>query len=162
MSEMIRTATIIDCYRYDLHRTWAPGPTMLWVGLNPSTADAYEDDPTIRRVMNFAKREGCGTLAVGNLYAYRATDPKDLWVVEDPVGPDNAWYLVDMAKKAHLIVLGWGVNAKDDRVDEAMLCFSGLDVYCLGTTKYGHPKHPLYLRKDTELKPFIRCGLERL
>lgn len=156
-----RTATISPCgtYRYDLTRRWGDGPTALWVMLNPSTADATEDDPTIRRCIGFSKREGCGRLAVVNLYAYRATDPKALLTAENPIGPDNLATVRRWLMDASLVVAAWGAwPLTNHRIAPARLHVEGLatmhghDVKCLGTTKAGAPRHPLYVRGD---QPFV-------
>jgi hypothetical protein len=153
-------AVISDCgrYRYSLMRRWAEGHPLRFVMLNPSTADATLDDPTIRRCMGFARREGFAALIVLNLYAYRATDPKALLTCADRVGPLN-----DGILKAHLfsascgatpVVAAWGVNAKPDRVTAVLRSRPNVDWRCLGTTKDGHPRHPLYVPGDQPLAPF--------
>ena len=89
---MKKGATISECglYRYSLTRVWDDVlPMCIFVMLNPSTADADIDDPTIRRCINFAKREGCGSLMVVNLFAYRATSPADMKAAVDPIGSGN-------------------------------------------------------------------------
>lgn len=88
-------------YRYALRRTWDPArPAALFVGLNPSTADAERDDPTTRRCVRFARDWGFGGLLVGNLFAYRATRPRDLRAAAEPVGPENDWWLAALAREA--------------------------------------------------------------
>lgn len=157
-----KAARISDCglYRYGLVRRWSDEPALRFVMLNPSTADAKLDDPTIRRCIGFAKREGYGALIVLNLYAYRATDPKALLSCGDPVGPGN-----DNMLRAHLrssvgvgrpVIAAWGANAKADRVGQVLDLCPGVDWRCLGTTKDGHPRHPLYVRGDQALVPFGR------
>jgi hypothetical protein len=157
---VVKGAQISECgrYRYDLLRRWADGDPLLFVMLNPSTADADVDDPTIRRCIGFARREGYGALWVLNLYAYRATDPKSLLTCGDPVGPGN-----DNMLRAHLrssvgvgrpIVAAWGANAQADRVEHVLNLCPDADWRCLGTTKDGHPRHPLYVRGDQPLVPF--------
>ncbi len=144
-------------YRYRLSRTWdALGSTMVFVMLNPSTADADLDDPTIRRCIRFAKDLGHGRLVVVNLYAYRATDPKVLWKQDDPVGPENNQHLAEALwdhgrNSRDMVVLGWGANAQRQRVEEFGLLVYDNDakVYALGLTKDGMPRHPLYLRADS-------------
>jgi hypothetical protein len=92
-----RSAVISPCgrYRYRLDRRWADGPSIAWIMLNPSTADSNTDDPTIRRIRAFSQAWGFGALTVVNLYAWRATDPRDLWQAPGPVGPENDAYLVE-------------------------------------------------------------------
>jgi hypothetical protein len=152
-------AAISDCgtYRYALTRHWGAEPSLRFVMLNPSTADAALDDPTIRRCIGFARREGFGGLVVLNLYAYRATDPKALLTCADPVGPGN-----DDMLRAHMrssvgvarpVVAAWGTNARVDRVKQVLDLCPEVDWRCLGTTKDGHPRHPLYVRGDQPLVP---------
>ena len=140
-------------YRYRLTRTWDPcRPRATFIMLNPSTADAADDDPTIRRCTSYARSWGLGGLTVVNLYAYRATDPADLWKVEDPVGPDNDDHLRAVLTTATAVgapvVAAWGANARCDRV-AAVMGFAGA-VTALGLTKSGQPRHPLYLRKKAQ------------
>ena len=104
-------ATISDCgkYRYWLTRIWNDSKLkILWIMLNPSTADENEDDPTIRRCIGFAKQWGYGGICVANLYAYRATDKTALSKVTDPVGQDNRWYIDEYYESNMLIVLAYG------------------------------------------------------
>lgn len=151
-----RTARLSACgrYRYELTRRWADGPTVLWIMLNPSTADAAEDDPTIRRCIGFSKRDGFGSLTVVNLYAYRATDPKALFAVADPEGPENWWHIQRAVRSSDAVVFAWGaIQGPTDRHvwHGGALIPSPL---CLGVTKAGHPRHPLYVRGDQPLIPF--------
>jgi len=150
-------AVISDCglYRYHLIRRWGPGKCCVFVMLNPSTADASADDPTIRRCRAFAKRFGCDALAVVNVYGWRATRPVELWRTPDPVGPLNDRFIrlaLDCAKRDDApVVAAWGANARPGRV----LTVSRLGRFqCLGVTKAGAPRHPLYLRSDEALTPW--------
>lgn len=156
------SAVISQCgqYRYLLTRAADmlqpdTGPA-LFLMLNPSTADASLDDPTIRRCRGFAQLWGCDGLTVANLYAYRATKPADLWRCADPVGPDNDAFLAGLAREYGEVVCAWGTNARPDRVSEVMEIFrrANAKLWCLGTTKDGHPRHPLYVRGDQPLVPF--------
>ncbi|GAB3884429.1 DUF1643 domain-containing protein [Terrabacter terrigena] len=145
-------------YRYMLGRRWDNGPLVRFVMLNPSTADATTDDPTIRRCIGFAKAWGFAGLHVVNLYAYRATNPRELWAVDDPVGPENDAWLADEAAwaKSHdlPLIAAWGVHAEPRHV-AYVRTFPGFDrLQALGTTKDGHPRHPLYLRRDAQLEPW--------
>lgn len=157
---MNSSAIISDCgrYRYALMRRWDDNPPLTFIMLNPSTADASLDDPTIRRCVGFAKREGCGAAHVLNLYAYRATDPKALLTCEDPVGPENDTYLLRHAWAAltagRPVVAAWGVHAQSQRVKEMLALVPELDLRCLGATKDGHPRHPLYVKGDQPLVPW--------
>lgn len=152
--------SICGTYRYDLWRRWCDGPWALWIMLNPSTADADVDDPTIRRCRGFSKAWGYGGLAVVNLFAYRATIPDELTRVRDPRGPLNKQriklWLDDHRTSA--VIAAWGTAWR--KVDQPRLNVEGMareaghDVFCLGTTKRGHPRHPLYVRADQALVPF--------
>lgn len=144
-------------HRYWLSRRLAMGErTVLFVGLNPSTADAMQDDPTIRRCVAFARSWGFDWLYMGNVNAYRSTDPKGL--PADPllaVGPRNQEALTWMAQRAELVVAAWGANRLNSYAETLARRVLALPhVRCLGRNADGTPKHPLYLRKD--------CQLERL
>jgi hypothetical protein len=139
-------------YRYSLTRELDGKGTCTFVMLNPSTADAEQDDPTIRRCIRFAKEWGFGRLKVVNLYAYRATKPADLWLADDPVGPENDHTLSLVFGGSDLIVAAWGCHAKSDRVAE-ILSWPIRPRVCLGITKQGAPRHPLYLRADAKPRP---------
>lgn len=144
-------------YRYRLWRHWSEGPTMAVIGLNPSTADETQDDPTIRRCIGFAKREGCGRLEMLNLFGLRSTDPTQLSLVEfDPIGPDNDDTIMAIAGAADVVVAAWGAEkyaVARARDVTAMLAAAQVPVRCLGRTASGAPRHPLYLHRDTELVP---------
>lgn len=152
----------MSAYRYRLTRYWlgAAAPAT-FIMLNPSTADEVVDDPTIRRCIGFAKRWGCGGLVVVNLYAWRATDPRDLWAAPDPVGPANRAVLAGAiysatARRAPLVA-AWGVNGRPARVEAvvgAMTPEQRAHLSCLGMTAAGHPRHPLYVRGDALLQPW--------
>ena len=153
-------ATISDCgkYRYNLTRTWAAGKAVMFIGLNPSTANADEDDPTIRKCVNFADRWGYSSIVMTNLFAYRATDPKEMKKADDPVGPANDLFLEEESFGADLIVCAWGANGdylqRDDSVVHLLKHQCGFDLKCLKLTKDGHPWHPLYVKYDTPLIEF--------
>jgi hypothetical protein len=154
-------ATFSECgrYRYRLRRTWLPElPPVLWIMLNPSTADAATDDPTIRRCMRFAQRwGGFGGLEVCNLFALRSTDPKALRQAADPVGPDNDRAILEASKAAGCVVVAWGAGGElkgRGRIVARALSFVRADLVCLGRTQRGHPLHPLYVPYETELIGF--------
>lgn len=136
-------------YRYRLARRWTDSWDLpaVFVMLNPSTADAFVDDPTIRRCVAFAKAWRCRRLIVVNLYALRATDPRELWKVDDPVGPENDAHLEDAAYTAARyggpLVAAWGANAKPERVEQILAIPHMNRLTALGTTLAGAPKHPL-------------------
>ena len=128
---------------------------VMFVGLNPSTADESKNDPTIRRCIRFATDWGFGGLFMMNAYAFRATDPAVMKMASDPVGPDNDAFLREYATKSKLVVAAWGVHCSDDR-ELAVLDSVDQSVHCLGTTKAGKPRHPLYIRSDTEPELYRR------
>ncbi|MBH0053010.1 MULTISPECIES: DUF1643 domain-containing protein [unclassified Salinibacterium] len=148
MTEFVSaTADIRGDYRYSLTRVWDPTlPTITFVLLNPSTADAEHLDPTLRRCVGFAKRDGYGGMVILNLYAFRTKDPKVMLAAADPVGPENDSVLGNLTGT---VVAGWGANASPKRVAQAMAVLPQL--HTLGLTKDGHPRHPLYVRKDAPL-----------
>lgn len=152
MSYTASRANISECgnYRYTLYREWGDGPMAMFVGLNPSTADAELDDPTIRRCVGFAHRFGCDSLGMLNLFAYRATNPRELTKVGDPVGPDNDRWLRDFGITAQIRIAAWGAFPVGKRAVEVLEMLP--QVLCLGKTKSGAPRHPLYLRKDAPLQ----------
>ena len=135
-------------YRYLLWRSWDPSrPRVAFIMLNPSTADAMRDDPTIRRCLGFARSWGFGSLEVANLFAYRATHPSLLSAVADPVGPENDRYLLGVGQRGQLVVAAWGnVGSLMNRAQTVSGLLTCL-LYCLGTTTRGQPRHPLYLRR---------------
>lgn len=156
------SAIISQCgqYRYQLTREsqdrYPTGSTALFIMLNPSTADAALDDPTIRRCRGFAKTWDCNGIVVANLYALRATNPADLWKHADPVGLDNDMYLAALIREHETVVCAWGANAKPDRVAQVRKMFNRLSrPMCLGVTKDGAPRHPLYIRADQPLVEWI-------
>lgn len=143
-------------YRYRLDRRWGMGPLMGFIMLNPSTADAEQDDATIRRCRGFAQREGCGGLVVVNLYAFRATKPADLWAVdalERIGGPQAEFELHRAIEKSEIMVAAWG--GKTQRAEHWIVERYGRRLKCLGKTKDGHPRHPLYVKGDAPLVPLL-------
>ena len=160
------TAIISDCgkYRYRLTRVWNDAkPPMCWIMLNPSTADAFVDDPTIRRCIGFAKSMDFGGIVVVNLFALRATDPAELMVSEHPaeaadapVGTNDS-HVLECAKQ-YGAVCAWGANpAAKYRAPYVLklLQREGIEPDCLGVTRDGHPKHPLYVPANTRPVPLI-------
>jgi len=123
--------------------------------LNPSTADAEVDDPTIRRCMRFARREGSGGIVVVNLYAFRAADPRRLALQPDPYGPDNFRHIDNVANSSGAIVCAWGSFPADGAYTAHRLGRLPARLVCLGKTKDGSPRHPLYVRADQPLEPFL-------
>jgi hypothetical protein len=146
-------------YRYQLWRRWdARRPSVAFVLLNPSRADAVRDDPTIRRCVAFAQRWGFGSLFVVNLFALRATKPKDLFADPDPVGPENDRHLAAVARRARAVVVAWGNHgSRLGRDARALACLPPRrPLLCLGVTRQRAPRHPLYLRKGTVPRIFAR------
>lgn len=159
-AHVIGSATFSPClrYRYTLSRTWDPGKMrIVFILLNPSTADAEQDDPTIRRCLGFARAWGCGRLDIINLFALRSTDPRLLREVDDPIGPENDARIDQVAETATLIVCAWGVHGALHHRGRAVterLTTSGRALHCFGLTKDHHPKHPLYLPSGLVPMPF--------
>jgi hypothetical protein len=147
---VLRGAVFSECrnYRYTLWRVWDEEIRPLNViGLNPSTADENVDDPTIRRCIGFARDWGFGGLVMTNLFALRSTDPKILSRVDDPVGARNDHHLM-LAATAGAPLAAWGAHPMaHERAVSVMESLSHLDVECLGLTKNGAPRHPLYVPK---------------
>ncbi len=158
---MTERATIFSpcrAYRYTLWREWIGGEGYaMFVGLNPSTADETQDDPTIRRCIGYAKSWGYAGLCMTNIFAYRATQPEDMKAVADPVGPENDQYLQRIAAGAGVIVAAWGVHGTHQGRDSAVRRLLPA-LHCLKLTKDGHPGHPLYLPKT--LRP-VMLGAEQ-
>jgi len=153
-----RSAHFSPCrlYRYSLDITWdSSKPRAAFIGLNPSTADEVQDDPTVRRCRGFAEREGCGGMRMLNIFGFRATKPKDMLCVADPAGPGN-----DVANLGRMFeecagpwVACWGAHGRHlGRGAEVLRAVHGLR--CLGVNQDGSPKHPLYVRGDSVLLPY--------
>lgn len=152
------TAVISECgrYRYTLsRRTDCPLRWIkhaCWIMLNPSTADATIDDPTIRRVKAFSASWGFTNVTVVNLYALRATDPQELWTADvDPIGPENNQHILAAARAANQIICAWGKpgpeQTRPSQVRGMLEELAG-DLYWLKLNKDGSPGHPLYLPKS--------------
>lgn len=133
-------------YRYALWREWGGAGYAMFIGLNPSIADETLDDPTIRRCVAYAKSWGYGALCMVNLFAFRATDPKQMLSCADPVGPENDATMLELANGAGIRVAAWGVHGKHLRRDVAVKSIMPA-MHVLKLTKDGHPSHPLYLPK---------------
>jgi len=151
-----KSAIISECgkYRYELRRIWQSKTGLVcWVMLNPSTADANFDDPTIRRCMGYAARWGYGGIIVVNLFGLRATNPKELYKVDDPIGPKNSNYISRASWQSNMTIAAWGTKGTYLSQNLAIIKKT-TNLYCLALTKNGHPKHPLYLTRDLEPKPY--------
>ncbi|PXW28747.1 UNVERIFIED_CONTAM: hypothetical protein DES50_11131 [Williamsia faeni] len=150
-------------YRYRLRRDLPPtfanrkkdAVTCTFIMLNPSTADADDDDPTIRRCSGFAASLRCTRLEVVNLYGYRATDPAELHTVDDPEGPENTLHLRVALSTPGPTIAAWGTLAPPDRVAKILAMPGADNLYCLGTNQDGSPRHPLYLRADAAIRTFL-------
>ena len=135
-------------YRYRLWRHWGrTGVTLTWIMLNPSTADELVDDPTIKRCIGYSLNMGFSGCQILNIFAWRATDPNQLLLQADPVGPENDRYISEAAQAGGTIVCAWGNVHKQisDRAPAVLKILSGADLRCLKITAHGNPWHPLYL-----------------
>lgn len=147
-------------YRYSLGRTWALSGRLVVIGLNPSTADHNQLDPTLRRVRNFAQTWGLGGFVMLNLFAYRATDPRDMKRADDPVGPLNDDIIREyaVAPDTGLVLAAWGAHGgyRDrDREVAAILDGLGVRLHALRVTRQGHPSHPLYIPGNAVPRPYV-------
>ena len=164
------SAVISPCetYRYllsrpgeDSARAWAP---LVFIMLNPSTADARSDDPTIRRCRGFARDWGYNGLVVVKLFALRATDPSELAGADDPVGPENDAWLRHIAGQHPIMVAAWGANGPRERVEKVLEIINekGAQLWSLGVTKAGAPSHPLYIPRDRRLSRWPETREQRM
>jgi hypothetical protein len=163
IGDMSASAEFSPCgrYRHTLWRTWSPlreeAPFALWIGLNPSTADATHDDPTVRREIGHTRRMGLESLCKVNLCDWRATDPVELLAPDrTPCSPDNIRAITANASVAERVILAFGavhpkLRGHAGRV-VAMLLGMGIPLWCIGTTKDGSPRHPLYVAAATPLE----------
>lgn len=154
--EVRKTAVISECglYRYRLDRTWSKDPQMGFIMLNPSIADGDQDDPTVRRCISFAHRENCGGIVVVNLFPYRATKPAALWATSTETargGPRSEIELAGALSCASIIVAAWGADTRD--AERSIVERYGSRLVCLGKTKSGQPRHPLYVRGNAPIIP---------
>lgn len=165
MNYIDKTASISPCeqYRYTLSRFWdLSKPVLAYVMLNPSTADAMEDDPTIGSCVRIADYNGFGGITVLNLFAFRAIDCKQLRTAADPVGPENNEYIRSITQERRVVVLAWGSRQKirtprlmfRPSVVKTILRENGVELKFLRTTKGGDPEHPLFIPRSTDLKDF--------
>lgn len=149
-------AVFSECrnYRYELWRWWDESKSfVMFIGLNPSTANETNNDPTIRRCIGFAQKWGYGGLCMTNLFAIRTKDPKIMKRHLEPIGIDNDEHLIMISDKAGKIVAAWGIDGGYKNRDIEVISFIP-NMYCLGITKHGFPKHPLFLSKDIKLELF--------
>lgn len=162
------SAIISDCgqYRYRLERDGPGGGATAIIMVNPSTADADRDDQTIRKLRGFGQRQGWGRLIVGNLFAFRATDVRELSGVQDPIGPENDRHLAEIFGEVDRVIVAWGPVSKQPRAYRGLrwrrvvndLAF-GIPLYSIGQpAKCGHPCHPLTLGYDRPIVPWSPCS----
>lgn len=164
------TAIISPCgkYRYKLDRNVSPmvfeenAPRIVWIMVNPSIADAIQDDPTIRKVRGFTLRMGGTAFTVGNLFSYRATDVRELKTASHPTGPDDDFWLHQIIAMSDKVIVAWGPMAKlpkhlRGRYEQVVKIArrEGKKLYCLGTAKDGHPLHPLMQPYSVEIREWI-------
>ena len=152
---MKKSAHISKCkrYRYALWRQWDDAkPYVLFVGLNPSTADAVEDDPTLRRCMGFSRAWGYGGVCMANLFAFRATEPRVMMAAKNAVGPQNNKWLLKLSAEAALVIAAWGNDgAYLGRSAVVREMIPGMQ--CLKLNKSGEPAHPLYQKAGIQPQP---------
>jgi len=145
-------------YRYLLWRVWSvvSSDYILWIMLNPSTADEVVLDPTVRRCIRYSQRWKSPGLKVCNIFALKSTDPKALYREDDPVGPENDRYILETAAGAARVIAAWGAHGIHQGRGRAVLDLlrsRGIKVECLGLTKVGMPRHPLYLKGNLDPMP---------
>lgn len=163
-----RGARISACglYRYFLFRGWdIKKPAVAFCMLNPSTADALNDDPTIRKVIGFAQRQGYGSVYVINLFAYRSTDPKLLKDVADPVGPENDMTIRIVLNVCKAVICAWGKHGSLQQRDLAVCMLfeqNGIAPLCLAVNQDGSPQHPLYIPYTAAPVPWESSPLDRV
>ena len=157
------TATFSDCgrYRYLLERRWDEGPSCLFIGLNPSTATAESDDATVRKCIALARSWGFSGITMANLFAVRCRYPQILSSHQHPVGPETDRFLLPAIEQAHTVVVMWGNHGlksygQSARRDQYILSLRG-DWQCVGITKHGAPRHPLYVANSSTLVNFAEA-----
>lgn len=155
MHDVKNTAKLSKCrrYRYALWRTWDQSkPYIMFICLNPSTADETTDDPTLTRCITYAKSWGYGGVCMANLFAFRATAPADMKAAKNPIGSQNDRWLEKLAHEAEIVVAAWGndgVHSGRSRQVRALIP----NMYCLKINKTGEPAHPLYQKAHIQLIP---------
>ncbi|PTT24203.1 hypothetical protein DBR28_18565 [Chryseobacterium sp. HMWF028] len=151
---MKKAALISECgqYRYQLMRIWSNEPLIMFLMLNPSTADDQNDDATIRRCIDYAKRWNYGGIIVCNLFAYRSTNPKNLLSCNDPIGKRNTSVIKWSARKVDKVICAWGNSKIVDKLLKVYPEYEPLkdvsNLRYLELSKDGTPKHPLYLKSN--------------
>lgn len=147
------------CYRYTLVHRWDelldPERGIAWIGLNPSTADEHQLDPTLRRIRAFSAAWGYAYFVMLNLFAWRATDPADMKAAADPVGPDNDRWIAQWTGAADRVMLAWGEHGAHLGRDRSVLdILDPTKIFCLERNASGQPKHPLYVSRAATPAPF--------
>ena len=158
--ENVTGAVLSSCreYRYVLWRKWSEqAQPLVFLMLNPSTADETEDDRTIKRCIHFAKREGAGGIIVGNIFALRSSAPASLYAASDPVGPENDHWVETICRNAFKVVAAWG----NERITQhripailSLLKSKNISLCCLKKNKNGSPRHPLYCHDGSPFIPY--------
>ena len=160
------SAVVSQCgaYRWHLARlvdNIFQGSRVLFIMLNPSTADAETDDPTLRRCIGYTRAWGYGSLGIVNLFGLRATDPRELRNHANPVGPHNDDHVLAAIRSvddaAGLIVCAWGARGgylARDRAVLGLIRSTGMTPHVLGLTRGGHPRHPLYMPRNATPRPW--------
>lgn len=147
-------------YRFTLYRRWDKlGREILFICLNPSTADEAKDDPTVRRCINFAKDWGYRGVWIGNIFALRSTDPSELYKAWEPVGSANNLALRTMVERCDKVVYAWGNHGEHRDRGREVADMLGI-AWCFGVNKKGEPRHPLYLKRDAQLMEYTRNPAE--
>lgn len=150
-------------YRYSLRRRWANGPRLGFMMLNPSTADAFQDDPTVRKCIGFAKRLNFGAIEVLNLWAIRSTDPAGVLAVDDPIGADNNRLIRESKERNLETIAAWGAHATGmlkrigpARIRDVLAILRATPhlVSCLGRSADGSPRHPLMLPYSSQISVY--------
>lgn len=156
-----RSARFSPCktWRYTLVREWEEGKRrLLFILLNPSTADAMKDDPTNRRGIDFARQWGFGSVVFVNLFAIRSPDPDLIQKVGDPIGPENGLHIANEVNEANTVVCAWGNKGhflhQDKKIISHLLHSRHDKIFCLGRNGDGSPEHPLYIPRNRELREF--------
>jgi hypothetical protein len=151
MSDSKATFSEDKNYRYSFYQKWGESKSVMFVGLNPSMSDGL--NPTLNKCIRFAKSWGYGSCYVLNLFAYRAPTPRILKATPSPVGLENNRWLLETASKVDKIIFAWGTYGNHLNRDKEVIILLKAG-YCLDVTKLGFPKHPLYIKSDTQPVPF--------
>jgi len=143
-------------YRYALWRVWdREKPAIVFIGLNPSYANQYKDDPTVVKMSRYARYNNYGGVYIGNLFAVVATHPKPSLFDSNAVGEGNDKYLLELKQVAGIIIVGWGNHGRSTDRYKRVLDILDKPVYCFGVTKQDMPTHPLYISYDRKLQEYL-------